>query len=129
MNMVRLLTMNFIRHCTGKVYQWVDRLVPVRVQPRTKDEVDLLERESRRMHLYVAHSCPASIGVQRYCDRLGLRVVRKDVQRVNAYRNELLNGGGEPVVPCLRIENEQGIHWLYNSSSILEFLEQKFRFY
>ena len=125
--MVRLLTMNFTKHCTGKVYQWVDRLIPVRVQPRTTEEVDLLERESRRMHLYVAQNCATSINVQRHCHRLGLRVVRKDVQRVNAYLNELLSGGGEPQVPCLRIESEEGTQWLYNSPAILKFLEHRFR--
>lgn len=121
--------MSFAKQCTGKVYQWVERLIPVRVQPRTKEEFDLLERESRRMHLYIAHSCKESIGVQRCCNRLGLRVVKKDVQRVNAYRNELLNGGGEPRVPCLRVENEKGTHWVYSSKAILEFLDKNFRFH
>jgi glutathione S-transferase len=54
--------------------------------------------------------------------------VQKDVQRVNAYRNELIHGGGEVRVPCLRIEGRKGkaARWLYDGRSILEYIERRF---
>lgn len=118
--------MSLARQLKSKAFHWADRLLPVRPLPRSNTEHELLERESRRMQLYFSRACPASIGVQRYCQRLGLRVVEKDVQRITAYRNELLNGGGASKVPCLRIEDAQGSRWIYSSDTILSFLDQRF---
>lgn len=118
--------MNLTRQLKGKAFNLVDRLVPVRPVGRTADEQSQLDRESRRMHLYFSRSCPASISVRRQCQRLGLRVVEKDVVRVNAYRSELLNGGGAPKVPCLRVEDEQGGKWLYSPETILEYLKNRY---
>jgi len=118
--------MNLTRQLKGKTLDLVDRFVPVKPIVRSADEQCVLDRESRRMHLYFCRSCPSSIAVKRFCERLGLRVVEKDVDRVNAYRNELLNGGGEPRVPCLRIDGNECNDWLYNPDTILKYLQQRF---
>lgn len=118
--------MKLTRHLKGKALDLVDRLVPVRPQPCSEQQRDLLERESRRMHLYYCRTCPSSIAIKRHCEKLGLRVVEKDVVRVNAYRNELLNGGGEPRVPCLRIDDNQGPRWLYSPEAIRSYLNKRF---
>ncbi|OUS35969.1 hypothetical protein A9R00_11790, partial [Oleispira antarctica] len=69
-----------------------------------------------------------SIKIKRRCEQLGLRVVEKDVKRVNAYRNELIHGGGQVRVPCLRIEGRNGQEtcWLYEGSNILKYLNRRF---
>lgn len=118
--------MALTRHIKGKALDLVDRLVPVRPVNRSHDEQCQLDRESRRMHLYFSRTCPASITVRRQCERLGLRVVEKDVLRVNAYRNELLNGGGAPKVPCLRVDDDNGGKWLYSPETILEYLKDRY---
>ncbi|PHS63011.1 MAG: glutaredoxin [Thalassobium sp.] len=119
--------MNYLtRQLKGKALDIVDRLLPVRPVMRSANEQLLLDRESRRMHLYYCRNCPSSITVKRHCERLGLRVVEKDVLRVNAYRNELLNGGGAPKVPCLRVDDEQGGQWLYSPDAILDYLKNRF---
>ena len=118
--------MSLTRQLKGRALHIVDRLVPVRPQLRTPAEHDLMERESRRMHLYYARHCPSSISIRRHCERIGLRVVEKDVHKVNTYRNELLSGGGEPRVPCLRIDDEQGARWLYSPEAIRDFLNKRF---
>lgn len=118
--------MSLTRQLKGKALDLVDRLVPVRTQQRSAEQRNLLERESRRMHLYYTRCCPSSISIRRHCERIGLRVVEKDVLRVNAYRHELLNGGGEPRVPCLRIDDEQGGRWLYSPEAIRDFLDKRF---
>lgn len=118
--------MSLTRQLKGKALNIVDRLLPVRPLNRTDDEQNQLDRESRRMHLYYCRSCPSSIGVKRHCEKLGLRVVEKDVLRVNAYRNELVNGGGTSKVPCLRVDNGQGGEWLYSSEAILDYLNKRF---
>lgn len=118
--------MKLTKQIKGKALDLVDRLMPVRPQPRSSEQRNLLERESRRMHLYYCRSCASSLSIKRHCERIGLRVVEKDVVRVNAYRNELLNGGGEPRVPCLRVEDEQGVRWLYSQEAIRNYLNSRF---
>ncbi|WP_430461972.1 glutaredoxin family protein [Thalassolituus sp. LLYu03] len=118
--------MTLTRTLKGRALNLVDRLVPVRPIDRTADQQCLLDRESRRMHLYFSRNCPASISVRRQCERLGLRVVEKDVMRVNSYASELINGGGAPKVPCLRVDDEQGGRWLYSPETILEYLKKHY---
>jgi len=40
------------------------------------------------------------------------------------HQNALIQGGGKPQVPCLRIENEDGsIEWMYESDDIIRYLK------
>jgi glutaredoxin len=112
----------------GFCFMFADQWFRVRPLSRSNDEQSSLDRESRRIQLYFSKSCPASIKIKRRCQKLGLRVVEKDVERVNAYRNELIHGGGEVRVPCLRIEgrNSQDTRWLYSSLKIMQYLERRF---
>ncbi|WP_051219402.1 glutaredoxin family protein [Oceanobacter kriegii] len=118
--------MNLARQLKGMAFDWADRVVPVKPVVRAPHVQSTLDRESRRMHLYFSRHCPASIQVRRHCQKLGLRVVEKDVERVDAYRNELICGGGAPRVPCLRIDGQADSEWLYSPQAIVDFLNQRF---
>lgn len=117
--------MNLTRHLKGKTLSLVDRLVPVKPFERTQEVQVLLDRESRRMHLYFSPSCPSSITVKRYCEKVGLNVVEKNVERVDAFRNELVNGGGESRVPCLCVHKESGDVWVYSPDGIVQYLRHR----
>ena len=117
--------MNLTRHLKAKTLSLVDQLVPVKPVERPQEQQSLLNRESRRMHLYYCRSCPSSITVKRNFERAGLHPVEKDVERVDAYRNELVNGGGESRVPCLRVCGHDGDKWIYSPEAIIGYLEQR----
>ncbi len=117
--------MNLMRMMKAQVLNVVDRTVPVKPLQRSQEEQVLLNRESRRMHLYISHNCPASIELKRHCQRIGLNVVEKDVERVNCYRNELVKGGGHSMVPCLMVDDNQGRNWVYSPESIYSFLDDR----
>jgi hypothetical protein len=78
----------------GFFFMFADHWFKVKPLIRSNKEQSSLDRESRRIQLYFSKTCPASIKIKRRCQKLGLRVVEKDVERVNAYRNELIHGGG-----------------------------------
>lgn len=118
--------MSFVRYFKGKTLSWAYQLLPVRPVVCSVERRNAMERDSRRMQLFFSHDCPASLATQRYCQRLGLRVVEKNVARVLSYRNELLNEGGQSRVPCLRVEEEGEVKWLYSCDSIRRFLDQRF---
>ncbi len=117
--------MDLMRMVKAQVLNVVDRTLPVKPVQRSDEEQVLLNRESRRMHLYISHHCPASIEIKRHCQRIGLNVVEKDVGRVNCYRNELVNGGGHSMVPCLMVEDNSGRHWVYSPGKIYSFLDRR----
>jgi hypothetical protein len=112
----------------GICLMFADNWFKVKPVIRSHEEQCSLDRESRRIQLYFCKTCPTSIKIKRRCEQLGLRVVEKDVQRVDAYRNELIHGGGEVRVPCLRIEgrNDQHTRWLYEGNNILQYLNRRF---
>jgi glutaredoxin len=120
--------MSVMHRMQGFCLMFADHWFKVKPVERSCEEQSSLDRESRRIQLYFCKTCPTSIKIKRRCEQLGLRVVEKDVQRVNAYRNELIHVGGEVRVPCLRIEGRQGqdTRWLYDGRSILEYLERRF---
>jgi len=105
-----------------------DRWITVKPAKRSSEEQSSLDRESRRIQLYFCKTCPSSIRIKRRCQFLGLRVVEKDVMRVNSYRKELIHGGGQVRIPCLRIEGQKGkeTRWLYDSDKILAYLDKRF---
>lgn len=51
----------------------------------------------------------------------------KGVKRDEGAAEELLIGGGDLKVPCLRIEDAEGdVRWLYESGEIVGYLEGRF---
>jgi glutaredoxin len=125
---IGLLLMSVKYRMQGFCFMFADQWFKVRPLARSNEEQTSLDRESRRIQLYFCKTCPASIKIKRRCQKLGLKVVEKDVGRVNAYRNELIHGGGEVRVPCLRVEGvqSQDTRWLYSSVKILKYLERRF---
>jgi len=53
---------------------------------------------------------------------LNVQVEQRDILQNSAYRSELINGGGKPQVPCLRIEEDGQVSWLYESKDIIRYL-------
>lgn len=120
--------MSVKRRMQGICFMFADSCFKVKPVVRSNEEQCSLDRESRRIQLYFCKTCPTSIKIKRRCEQLGLRIVEKDVQRVDAYRNELVHGGGEVRVPCLRVEGQKGkdARWLYEGENILKYLNRRF---
>ena len=59
--------------------------------------------------------------------QLGLEIESRNIQREPQHRDDLMEGGGKTMVPCLRIDHPDGkVQWMYESSDIIEYLTQKF---
>ncbi len=77
----------------------------------------------QKLSLYFFPSCP-------FCQYVlaSLQSMSVDVSLVNIHqdydaRNELIAGGGKSQVPCLKIENNDGVKWMYESQDIVEYLQ------
>jgi glutathione S-transferase len=72
--------------------------------------------------LYQYDSCPFCQRVRRFLAESGLSLRLKDTLRDPEARRELLTGGGDTQVPCLRIERDGEVTWLYESLDIIAYL-------
>lgn len=79
---------------------------------------------SERYTLYQYDSCPFCARVRRYLAEAGIDMPMKDTLRDPAARQELIEGGGSSMVPCLRIERDGAVWWMYESLDIIAYLRE-----
>jgi glutaredoxin len=77
--------------------------------------------------LYQFKTCPFCIKVRQEMCRLSLNIERRDAQKNEGNRAELIHGVGQPKVPCLKITDATGnSHWLVESGAIIANLRGRF---
>jgi glutaredoxin len=104
-----------------------DKLTTPKGIVRSEEEQNKMDEKTRHLALYQFRSCPFCIKVRRQIKRQSLNIDLLDAQNDPQHRNDLLAGGGEIKVPCLRIENEPGDYtWMYESDSIIKYLQKNF---
>jgi glutathione S-transferase len=77
--------------------------------------------------LYQYESCPFCYRVRRFLEHTGIQLESRDVLRDPEARRALAEGGGSATVPCLRIERDGTVRWLYESLDIIDYLSRRFR--
>jgi glutaredoxin len=80
---------------------------------------------SERYTLYQYESCPFCARVRRYLAEAGIDMPMKDTLRDPVARRELMEGGGSSMVPCLRIERDGAVQWMYESLDIIAYLRDR----
>lgn len=78
------------------------------------------------LSLYYYDSCPFCIRVLRQLPPLedkGLKVELRNTMVHRHHAQELVQGGGRRMVPCLLIENDGQQQWLYESMDIIKYLQ------
>jgi glutaredoxin len=94
---------------------------------REANEQMLIDAQTKTMALYQYAACPFCVKVRRAMKRSALNIETRDAKRSEQFKEELLQGGGQLKVPCLRIEDDNGdVSWMYESGDIISYLEQRF---
>lgn len=75
--------------------------------------------------LFQYESCPFCYRVRVFLQATGIDVELKDTLADEAVRRELIEGGGRDMVPCLRIQRDTQVQWLYESLDIIEYLKSR----
>ena len=109
----------------GQLILLLDFITRPRRLQRTPEAQAAVDGEVAGLTLYQFHACPFCIKTRRSLRRLNLSPVLRDT-KTEEHRQALLAGGGKLQVPCLRIETADGVHWLYESSAIIAYLEERF---
>lgn len=85
----------------------------------------------KNLALYHYDSCPYCAKVRQAINNLSQKFELRNIELRNIelqpqHYIDLLEGGGKPQVPCLRIQNTDGNdEWLYESDEIINFLAKQ----
>jgi glutaredoxin len=120
------LFMRTVRAILGPIILLWDKIFQPAVIQREANVQQTVATEAESLKLYQFLACPFCVKVRRQMKRLDLPIEQRDTRRNEAWREELLQDGGSPRVPCLRIEENEGVRWLYESKAINEYLETRF---
>jgi len=94
---------------------------------RTGAEQASVDAACRGLALYQYKTCPFCIKTRQEMRRLSLDIAKVDAQHAGPARTELLQGGGQTKVPCLKITDAAGSsRWLYDSEKIMAYLRSRF---
>src|SRR3989338_7774052 len=86
-----------------------------------------VDQQTSRLALYQFKACPFCVKVRFAMKRLSLNIVTRDAQHNPQHKKELTEQGGQHMVPCLRIEKENGTaQWLYESAEIIRYLKEQY---
>jgi len=85
-----------------------------------------IDQKFSGLTLFHYPACPFCVKVRRVIKKHNLSIKLVDPRGCNDKMQELMQGGGKLKVPCLKIQNDDmDISWMYESSSIISFLESR----
>jgi len=100
---------------------WITTPKGIKRSDSAQQEIDAL---TANMTLYQFKTCPFCIKVRRAIKRQSLNIELLDAQHDNQHRSQLMQGGGQVKVPCLKVVDDKGnANWLYESNQIIRYLQ------
>jgi len=113
-----------VRAIIGPLMLLADWLTTPRGIQRSESAQQEIDALTANMTLYQFKTCPFCIKVRRSIKRQSLNIELLDAQHNNEHREQLMQGGGQVKVPCLKvIDNEGNTNWLYESNDIIGYLQ------
>ncbi|MDH5516248.1 MAG: glutathione S-transferase N-terminal domain-containing protein [Gammaproteobacteria bacterium] len=120
------MLLKLLRNALGLLIVLISRLTLPKQMNRSDAEQASAQQQADKLSLYQFYACPFCIKTRRAIHALNIDIEYRDAANDTVHRKELLEKGGQIKVPCLKIEEENGSRWLYESSDIIEYLNQKF---
>jgi glutaredoxin len=120
------MLIKMVREGLGRVFVFVDWLTRPRRTERSPEAQAAVDAAARNLSLYQFYACPFCIKTRRALHRLNVPIELRDAQHDPVHRGDLAAGGGKIQVPCLRIDEDGETRWLYESSEIIAYLDDRF---
>lgn len=118
--------MKIIRQILGAIILFFDGLTRPRQMSRTDEERAILDEQTKHLQMFEFRTCPFCVKVRRNMHRLNIKIPLRDAQNDPEAARELMEGGGKRRVPCLRIEDNGQVRWMYESNDINAYLNERF---
>lgn len=117
--------MFIIRWILGRIILVLNFIFSPKKQKRESAAQLAVDAQTESLQLYQYEACPFCVKVRRDIRRKGLNI--KTIDAKNADNKAfLLTEGGKVQVPCLRIEEGDKVSWMYESSAISTYLNERF---
>lgn len=120
------MLLKLIREALGRLIIAIDWLTRPKKLKREAQAQSRVDGEAAALSLYQFYACPFCTKTRRAIHRLNIPITFRDAQKTNQYREELNREGGRVKVPCLRIEKDGQVQWMYESKAIIAYLDQRF---
>lgn len=118
--------MRIVRMILAPILLFLNWITTPRGVKRPAELQQQIDQQTAGLSLYQFKACPFCIKVRRTFKRHSLKVETRDAKNNEKIRQELLEQGGKVKVPCLRIEENDKVEWLYDSNAIVEYLQGRF---
>lgn len=119
--------MKSIRWILGRVILILDFATRPSKMIRPESEQNKIDELFRGHSIYQFKTCPFCVKVRRYLRKNSINIEIRDARNDKNYREELKKLGGKIQVPCLRIEKNNNVKWLYESSDIIQYFENSIK--
>jgi glutaredoxin len=114
-----------LREGLGRVIILINCLTLPKQIKRSSEAATTLQDETSGLSLYEFYACPFCVKTRRAIHRLNIDIERRDIRKQQKYYQELETQGSTKV-PCLRIEKDNEVEWLYESNDIINYLNDRF---
>ncbi len=119
------MLVKLVRNALGSVIVFMDWVSRPKSIQRAPTEQIRVQSMFDGLSLYQFRACPFCVKTRRAIHVLGVDIELRDISKEIKHREELELGGGRVKVPCLRIEENNEVRWLYESSEIIAYLNQR----
>ncbi len=119
------MLLKLLRNAVGSIIVFASWVSKPKGVERSAEEQQAVQEAMKGLSIYQLFACPFCVKTRRALQRLNIDVDIKDIGKQQQFRAELEQGGGKVQVPCLRIEEQGSVRWLYESGDIIQFLEQR----
>ncbi len=121
------MIMQSIRWLLGRVILGIDWLTSPKPVDRSEQDMARIRKATKHLTLYHYRACPFCVKTRRQIKRLNLPIELRNAKRNPQWKKELVEKGGKEQVPCLHLVDADGSEqWLYESSDINRWLEERF---
>ena len=118
------IVMFLIRWPIGQLILLLNVIFSPKGIKRNAEEQQKIDESTKDLTLYQLPACPFCVKVRRSIKRNSLKIELRSINKNEAYRQELISQGGKRTVPCLRIEKNDQVQWLYESNEIINYLQK-----
>ncbi len=119
------MLIKLLRNALGSVVVFVDWVSRSKVTQRSPADQSRVQSAMSGLSLYQFRACPFCVKTRRAIHDLDVDIELRDINKDPKHREELEQGGGRVKVPCLRIEDNDEVSWMYESNEIIAYLNQR----
>jgi len=114
-----------LRNGVGMIIVLISWLTNPKPVKRSDSSQTHAQMNANGLALYQLYACPFCVKTRRAIHRLNILIEIRDIKHPQ-HRLALDQQGGRVKVPCLRIEDGDSVKWLYESTDIVSFLDNRF---